>query len=153
MAKDRQKKDNHNISKFLIFLNLEAWILVLNHLSEEIKLWRLPHGGKCVTWCLYSRLSKVKDRIAESLWCITAVQKCKNAHWQRIQKNAGENVPKFYNLCSIPIFTLFSRNKNMFKLTNAERELICVGFMTSQWLWYHWLAWPFLLEHFWTTTF
>jgi hypothetical protein len=24
MAKDRQKKDNHNISKFLIFLNLEA---------------------------------------------------------------------------------------------------------------------------------
>jgi hypothetical protein len=29
----------------------------------------------------------------------------------------GENVPKFYNLCSIPIFTLFSRNKNMFKLT------------------------------------
>jgi hypothetical protein len=38
-----------------------------------------------------------------------------NRHSVNIVKT-GENVPKFYNLCSIPIFTLFSRNKNMFKL-------------------------------------
>jgi hypothetical protein len=39
----------------------------------------------------------------------------------------GENVPKLYNLCSIPIFTLFSRNKNMFKLrrgTSHEKKEI-----------------------------
>jgi hypothetical protein len=35
----------------------------------------------------------------------------------------GENVPKFYNLCSIPIFTLFSGNKNMFKLKERRGVL------------------------------